>query len=1249
LSEVGTFFISGLSDMQNATVILDMFKMTIGLNMMHPWNLPSLLRYSFFLLILLKVGESSKWDNNDVDNGLLDPNHFKVIDHPKSGFWKYVRKLMSFKEETNIESADSQKSGHQSLLHHHEFLEFSDKLFLTSDFGRVNHAVSQIQQDSLENDEVHESSKRKLRDDQFDSEKNSGSVLISNHFVRQLIGVEVNSYGFQTEVVKIERALTVGLTKTGGKNSNLFYDGSNYARDQGNIDSLSNYLLSKFTNQNLAEVHLDDLRMETGRTSKPRRKSVVRPEPDLDPKTQFQCRCEYPNEGIYVKVNQSGKIVKGSGKFRRVLSTIKNISHFRRPSHPRKMILYTNTWDVDKYAVINGTSILPPWHAACVGVVFICSEQSINNCSLWQYRCTTDDFPIHKYKSGSVKIGNEKRNLQSTSNSKDSVPNLNKQEVSAKSSRRAINICKAIIIPKENQFCLSSRSSDAISHKKVPVDQHDTSLEDSINFSPGNSELSINNSSISGPLLLSHPTRMPSKRQNPLTSSLSTSPHDVKSRRQKTNPPTVAPNRKGRLTLPPTKRPTPREAKNTSLQSTDALPTKAPTFRHDREASPNLFGTMKGLVSSTPSRSVTLTPTKIPTPRLHSAVLEEDLPKETLSPSVQRSISPTKLPTPRPFLEYSSFADSQGFVTNTIKETPSKTPPSPITSAPSERCDGYDLSNCLASGNPKNRGSSVEDCSSVDCDYSSRNITVSLLTSGFDPFNQETLLIYNISQSETAYGDRVTFSWTGNCCIRDASYSGSNVSYGFDTKTCSYGVIFMSEFSGSHDFYKVVFAGNVPIQRSSMNVKVSNNNTVFKFTVPGPDCSICASDFEQNNEDIPTRNMTDAPTFDLASSASPLASLESPKNIPFTIYPKDSPVPSDMLRSSMSVSPLSFPSRINDSSVTPILLANDGVLSDLFAKPLRQIKGYVLEDLNNDKSGEEPISGVIVRLLDANNTVLNESITDDKGVFVFSNLIPGFYYLNQITPTGFIGVDDSDGDEINIIVVSIDADDSLANVFVDTRISVIPTSFRSSLPSILPSNAPSGSATPSMYPSVEGNKLNSKMQNCSSSISGNVDDNDDKGGEKTRRRSVELTSEESGDNESSRSDNSRCQVQRMIVFENFEDYYDDQDLLDAGWSDAYLDVSQKGQTFTKFLGRFGQFPVDRNKIPSRVYAVPSEAEYLIVEFDFYEIDSWRYVIWLQPFSKCFRTNRFLFPVTLIQLLLIFKMIVWILECTFPPQ
>ena len=106
---------------------------------------------------------------------------------------------------------------------------------------------------------------------------------------------------------------------------------------------------------------------------------------------------------------------------------------------------------------------------------------------------------------------------------------------------------------------------------------------------------------------------------------------------------------------------------------------------------------------------------------------------------------------------------------------------------------------------------------------------------------------------------------------------------------------------------------------------------------------------------------------------------------------------------------------------------------DLGAYRLASLGDYIWEDSDADgiqESGEPPISGVVVRLLDSlGNPVLDGSgnpltaLTDDNGYYHFSNLPPGDYVVMFEAPTGYIAStkDVPSGDAATDDVVDSDA------------------------------------------------------------------------------------------------------------------------------------------------------------------------------------------------------------------------------------
>jgi hypothetical protein len=91
-------------------------------------------------------------------------------------------------------------------------------------------------------------------------------------------------------------------------------------------------------------------------------------------------------------------------------------------------------------------------------------------------------------------------------------------------------------------------------------------------------------------------------------------------------------------------------------------------------------------------------------------------------------------------------------------------------------CDGFDFTNCalLVSGDPDVE-EPVAGCPAATlllagCDGTQQSWVASLVVSGYDSFNEETFLVYNVTQPGAGVVEHTTISWTGNCCVRYASF-----------------------------------------------------------------------------------------------------------------------------------------------------------------------------------------------------------------------------------------------------------------------------------------------------------------------------------------------------------------------------------------------------------------------------------------------------------------------------------------------
>jgi hypothetical protein len=89
------------------------------------------------------------------------------------------------------------------------------------------------------------------------------------------------------------------------------------------------------------------------------------------------------------------------------------------------------------------------------------------------------------------------------------------------------------------------------------------------------------------------------------------------------------------------------------------------------------------------------------------------------------------------------------------------------------------------------------------------------------------------------------------------------------------------------------------------------------------------------------------------------------------------------------------------------------------------ISGFVYEDFNNDgliDFNEMAIAGTQVKLLDAEGTVLQTATTDENGLYVFQDVAPGVYQVQEDQPAGFDDGIDTLGEVDGVALGAVGAD-----------------------------------------------------------------------------------------------------------------------------------------------------------------------------------------------------------------------------------
>lgn len=177
-----------------------------------------------------------------------------------------------------------------------------------------------------------------------------------------------------------------------------------------------------------------------------------------------------------------------------------------------------------------------------------------------------------------------------------------------------------------------------------------------------------------------------------------------------------------------------------------------------------------------------------------------------------------------------------------------------------------------------------------------------------------------------------------------------------------------------------------------------------------------------------------------------------------------------------SDSPVESPS----DAPTVALSASPTTRSPTFSPPtptLGSISGNVMEDMDNDNTGDIDLAGVLITLLDRSGVVVGTTLTDTGGAYVFYNLVFGNYTVLETNLAGYADVSDVDGANDNRVFVRLAAStNSTGNNFVDELASIAPSFAPSS------SGAPSGSISPSATPSTSVGPSSSQLPFCKSVV-----------------------------------------------------------------------------------------------------------------------------------------------------------------------
>ena len=122
------------------------------------------------------------------------------------------------------------------------------------------------------------------------------------------------------------------------------------------------------------------------------------------------------------------------------------------------------------------------------------------------------------------------------------------------------------------------------------------------------------------------------------------------------------------------------------------------------------------------------------------------------------------------------------------------------------------------------------------------------------------------------------------------------------------------------------------------------------------------------------------------------------------------------------------------------------------------VSDIILEDIDEDGDGDEPIVDVAVTLIVADGVVVGTTTTGTDGTFVFDGVPLGTYTVVESTRSGFTDVTDSDGGDVTD---SNRGDPNSITVTVAPGVDTVGLEFIDEEPSSSPSASPTAAPTAS--------------------------------------------------------------------------------------------------------------------------------------------------------------------------------------------
>ncbi len=124
----------------------------------------------------------------------------------------------------------------------------------------------------------------------------------------------------------------------------------------------------------------------------------------------------------------------------------------------------------------------------------------------------------------------------------------------------------------------------------------------------------------------------------------------------------------------------------------------------------------------------------------------------------------------------------------------------------------------------------------------------------------------------------------------------------------------------------------------------------------------------------------------------------------------------------------------NDNNITVALTDVDVVDRTFIDEPSVKVSGKVSADTDFDDMTDTVLENVTIKLLDtATGEIIETTQTDNHGDYSFSNLSPSAYTIQEVDPEGYASLSDVEGDNDNLIMITVSESDITGQDFIDQK------------------------------------------------------------------------------------------------------------------------------------------------------------------------------------------------------------------------